>query len=177
MRRVMWVAVFAAGGVFAQSASGQQVVSQGCDTCAQHQQVRTYAALRCGCHHYGGTPGCCRCGPSKCDNAWEGFCDEKARCAQRWRDTFWFLCWGGSHEVIEYQSPTECTEPTAEMTGQPAAEPATQPATPLQAPSTPVVPPQLEQMPEEPAPAAPEPNPPETSTDQTTRWPWIPRFW
>ena len=49
-----------------------------------------------------------------------------------------------------------------------SAAPAVTPSvTPVE---TPVVPPQLEQMPVE-------PDPPEEAPDQTTRWPWIPRFW
>jgi hypothetical protein len=28
---------------------------------------------------YSLTPGCCECPPSACDNAWDGYCEEKAR--------------------------------------------------------------------------------------------------
>jgi hypothetical protein len=168
MRRVMWVAVVVAVGGFVDAALGQdQVGTPGCATCGQHQQVGSAAG--CGCRASGGVPGCCRCGPSKCDNVWDGFCDEKLRCKQRLQETFWFLQWGRSYEVVQWQS-TEVG--TAVVVAQDDPEP-----DPVERP---MIAPSLE-MPSEPAPAAPqpmvEPVPPEEEAEKTTRWPWIPRLW
>ena len=167
MRRVMLVAVVGVAACFVQAALGQdQMAAPGCASCGQRQQVRTYAARGCDRHDYGGVPGCCRCGPSKCDHVWDGFCDEKARCKQRLRETFWFLPGGRSYEV------TECQPAVSGI--QVVVEPAT-------AEMAPAVAPQLQEMPAEPAPADPqpaaEPKPPEEEPAETTRWPWIPRFW
>jgi len=43
------------------------------------------AAPPCGVWCFGMVPGCCRCPPSCCDNAWEGYCEKKGCPAWRVR--------------------------------------------------------------------------------------------
>ena len=43
-----------------------------------------YCASPCASSLYGTVPGCCDYPPSCCDNAWAGYCEEKARCHAFW---------------------------------------------------------------------------------------------
>lgn len=56
--------------------------SSGCSTCAGND-VRSYRSYRGpACFAPPGyclAPGCCICPPSACDNAWDGYCEEKAK--------------------------------------------------------------------------------------------------
>jgi hypothetical protein len=53
--------------------------------CASCERTSGYAAPACaGPIGYSLTPGCCECPPSACDNAWAGYCQEKARWQAFW---------------------------------------------------------------------------------------------
>jgi hypothetical protein len=54
-------------------------------TCSGCGHCPTYWAAAGGGQFYGMVPGCCRYPPSACDNAWAGYCEEKAR-----RQAFWY---------------------------------------------------------------------------------------
>ncbi|MBN1908157.1 MAG: hypothetical protein JW818_00325 [Pirellulales bacterium] len=46
------------------------------------------SAPACGAPSYGSmTPGCCQCQPSRCDNVWDGYCQERQR-----RGCCWWFC-------------------------------------------------------------------------------------
>ncbi|MBN2022699.1 MAG: hypothetical protein JW809_07875 [Pirellulales bacterium] len=58
----------------------------GCSGCGSGQ-ASYYGAPACGAPGYGSmVPGCCQCPPSRCDDAWEGYCEERGRC---WG---WWMC-------------------------------------------------------------------------------------
>ena len=166
MRRIVLASVVAAVCGLVHSASGQQpVAATGCASCGQTQQAYVAGNCgfgKCGCHSYGGVPGCCQCAPSPYDHVWDGFCDEKLRCRQRLQETFWFVP-GRGYETVSYQSTVETTGPMIETTEPMMVAPQHQ--------GTPVVP-----MPAAPQPA-PEVKAPEPQAEKTIRWPWVPRLW
>ncbi len=54
----------------------------GCPTCGGNDMAsyRSYRGPACfSPPGYGLAPGCCECPPSACDNAWDGYCEEKAK--------------------------------------------------------------------------------------------------
>lgn len=85
MRWICWAsALLAAYGLVspaagAESSGGAGMKCAGCGHC------QTYSAPACAAPFYGMAPGCCKCPPSACDNAWAGYCQEKAR----WK-AFWY---------------------------------------------------------------------------------------
>ncbi|MBN2475339.1 MAG: hypothetical protein JXB62_12065 [Pirellulales bacterium] len=93
----------------AEQASGGGTVSAGCGHFHVHQGP-THAGSFCGM-----TPGCCRCGPSACDNAWDGYCHEKAR----WQ-AFWYKV--GTGTAFGHGAACQSCQPT------PACEPGCQPS-------------------------------------------------
>jgi hypothetical protein len=54
-------------------------------SCASCERSSGYGASACaGPAGYNLAPGCCECPPSACDNAWAGYCQEKARWQAFW---------------------------------------------------------------------------------------------
>jgi hypothetical protein len=102
--------------------------SAGCSTC-NGNDMASYRSLRGpACYSPPGyclTPGCCECPPSACDNAWDGYCQEKAR----WQA--FFTCVGtpkAHHHGCPTMMPVEAEE-NCQMTSsqiQPRPTPATQ---------------------------------------------------
>jgi hypothetical protein len=170
MRRIVLATAVVAVCGLVHSASGQQpVTTAGCASCGQTQQVCAAGNCghrNCGSHGYGGVPGCCRCAPSQYDNVWDGFCDEKQRCRQRLRETFWFIP-GCGYETVSYQTTIVTTAATTDTT------------TDTTGPT--MVAPQHQDTPAAPMPAAPKPAPevkaPDPEAEKATQWPWIPKFW
>ena len=81
MRRISWGLALLVVVVLA-----SQVAAE----CPQCERYKGYGAAPCSA---GGMlqPGCCDCKPTACDNAWDGFCEEKAR-----RSAFWTRVGTGS---------------------------------------------------------------------------------
>ena len=52
----------------------------------------SYYAPACAVSFYGMVPGCCICPPSPCDNAWDGYCEERAK----WK-AFWYRVGTGAY--------------------------------------------------------------------------------
>jgi len=74
-------------------------------TAAGLENGMDYSCFQVGCGHYhtcghaagggqfyGMTPGCCQCPPTACDNAWDGYCEERAK----WK-AFWYRVGTGAY--------------------------------------------------------------------------------
>ena len=85
MRWICWASALLAVSVLASPAAGLQAMPGGQMTYAGGGDNQAYCAPACGAPFYGMVPGCCECPPSPCDNAWAGYCEEKAR----WK-AFWY---------------------------------------------------------------------------------------
>jgi hypothetical protein len=98
MRRVYWVSVSLAAIALLVLAAASDSNYGWAASCACCQQCNTCAAPFC-CWQ----PGCCETPPSPCDNAWAGYCQEKARRnARRYRlGTGGTCCYGAA--VVSYQ--------------------------------------------------------------------------
>lgn len=101
--------------------------------CNCHGGLHGLGARACAGSYYGMQPGCCECPPSPCDNAWAGYCDEKAKCRAFWHrfGTGWMChdkkCCGSFGCKIGWKggcvgcTPTPACSPCAEaMTTAPA---------------------------------------------------------
>ncbi len=93
MRWIDWFfAVLAAGVLVGPAVASDELACDEltkCVSCSQYRDMDYYAP---GCYASPGfnlTPGCCQCQPNCCDNAWDGYCQEKAR----WQ-AFWY--WVGT---------------------------------------------------------------------------------
>jgi len=141
------------------------VVSAGCN-CGGASPGSYYSLCGPACFAPPGfctAPGCCECPPSACDNAWDGYCQHKAR----WQAYFYQV---GTprpprppRHAYFWELPTlaiaECPEPTDEIV---PAEPSSTPELPS--------PPALTPVPSVPSPPIPTPVP-EKST-RKIRFPW-----
>ncbi len=84
MRWICWVfAPLAVLGTLGQ-ATGLEPGGHGGRTCGSCEHHGGLSAPPCGVSFYGMTPGCCETPPSACDNAWAGYCDERAHWKSRW---------------------------------------------------------------------------------------------
>lgn len=84
MRWICWASVPLAVWALANSAAGFDGLYGGGGSCASCEHQYTYGAPACAAPFYGFQPGCCEQPPSPCDNAWAGYCQEKARCRAFW---------------------------------------------------------------------------------------------
>jgi hypothetical protein len=80
MRWICWASVPLAVCGLMRSAAGLDSTYGWGGTCASCQQGYGYDAPACAAPFFGFQPGCCESPPSPCDNAWAGYCQEKARC-------------------------------------------------------------------------------------------------
>ena len=78
MRWVCWMAVVGLALAVAGPAAGQEVVL------GNHGGHNPYCAPACGAPMYGLVPGCCEFPPNGCTDAWEGYCEERARSRAFW---------------------------------------------------------------------------------------------
>jgi hypothetical protein len=85
MRWICWASVPLAVLALMSPAAGFESVDGWGGTCASCEQCYTYGAPPCAAPFFGWQPGCCQEPPSPCDNAWAGYCHEKAR----WK-AFWY---------------------------------------------------------------------------------------
>ncbi len=81
MRWTYWASVLLAAIGLVRPAAG---AGPGYSTCPSCQHHGTYGARACGAPLFGTTPGCCRNQPSPSDNAWAGYCDERAPWRALW---------------------------------------------------------------------------------------------
>ena len=102
MRRISWVfAMLAAAALIgtvidSMPACYAAMPCAGCDSCGC--QTYRYGAPACGiASGFNTKPGCCQCQPHCCDNAWDGYCQERAR----WQ-AFWTRFGTGA---VRYHSP------------------------------------------------------------------------
>ena len=79
MPRICWASLLLAMLILSSPASGVDSGYGWGKTCASCEQCYTYGAPACGAPFFGWQPGCCQAPPSPCDNAWAGYCEEKAR--------------------------------------------------------------------------------------------------
>ena len=119
---------------------------------------RAYGAGACAAPAYGWEQGCCEHPPSCCDNAWAGYCEEKARWEAYWRQVcsrHTAACYPRPATVI-YRQPTPATHletPQEQEFVAPGVPRPAQPAAPTIAPS----------VPRRPSPASPRPRHPRSS--------------
>lgn len=106
MRWICWVSVpLAVFGLTGPAAGFDSTLVAG-GTCGGCEHCSGYCAPACGAPFFGWSPGCCQCQPSPCDNAWAGYCEEKAR----WR-AFWYrLGTGGASYCTPVRA--DCGVPT-----------------------------------------------------------------
>jgi len=139
----------------------------GCDGVA----FQSLSAPPCAAPAFGSmVPGCCECQPSGCDNAWAGYCQEKACKECLWHAAGTYSCFGiygghGGYGMMHAQQPMTYQVP------HPAAQPVEAPQ-PIQAapevPTQPAAPPIV--VPPAPAPM-PEPVPESTTSRARRLWP------
>ena len=85
MRRMQWSSIFLALAVLTSTAFAANYNRSNSGGCASCEPRSGYAAPACaGPIGYDLAPGCCECPPSACDNAWAGYCQEKARWQAFW---------------------------------------------------------------------------------------------
>jgi len=83
----------AAVAVVAISAGDSRAECSSCDGGPSH----SFYAPACSGPMFGTVPGCCECPPSACDNAWDGFCQEKLY----WK-SLWYNIGTGVHVHSHY---------------------------------------------------------------------------
>jgi hypothetical protein len=115
------------------------IAEAGCTTCGGNDMgsYRAYRGPACfSPPGYCLAPGCCECPPSACDNAWDGYCEEKAK----WQAFFARVgtprahCHGCISVVpAETCNSTPTDQSAVETQPKPAAKSAVQPATPIPA--------------------------------------------
>ena len=82
MRRMQLSSALLALAVLSSSAFGANHTRGGCASC---ERSSGHGAPACaGPIGYNLKPGCCECPPTACDNAWAGYCQEKARWQAFW---------------------------------------------------------------------------------------------
>ena len=84
MRWIRWVFVPLAVCALISAVTGFNYTSVEGGTCASCRPCYGYGAPACAAPYFGWQPGCCELPPSPCDNAWAGYCQEKARCKAFW---------------------------------------------------------------------------------------------
>jgi len=165
MRSIGWFLGVVAALGWLGSAGALEMGCANCQSCAGGMPCEGtgFGAPPCAAPLFGGTPGCCQMAPTPCDNAWDGYCQERA---------FWQAIWyrvgtgtiqfGGWRRCQELSGP--CYPPAGSVPqgyGQPQSVPSQ-------------AEPPLEPVPSvEPAgdvPPAPEPAEPRIS------WQWPPRW-
>jgi hypothetical protein len=112
------------------------IANAGCASCGGNDggSYRNYRGPACfSPPGYSLSPGCCECPPSACDNAWDGYCEQKAK----WQA---FFAQVGTPRVhcnrypamvpVETCSDNSASQPTSEPQPTPAAK-ATIPPAPL----------------------------------------------
>lgn len=124
-----------------------------------------YCAPACGASFCGLVPGCCEFPPSACENAWVGYCEERAK----WK-AFWYR--------VGVPGTTSCSQPTAAWPCPPdPSQPMVQPSPATSGPPTvqPLPPVPAEPSgPAEPPALPPVPPPDAASGHWTSPWSWPP---
>jgi hypothetical protein len=177
MRWIRWAFVPLAVCALMSAVTGFDCTSVEGGTCASCSQSCGYGAPACAAPFFGWQPGCCESPPSPCDNAWAGYCQEKARCKAFWcrLGTGGRTCYGtpsGGCEPMAV-SPKPFVQPVPAPTAEPAVDAA--PALPDEL-SLPAPPGESLEAPLPPPPAAPEeptilPPLPRPVPDEAT-WTW-----
>jgi hypothetical protein len=112
---------------------------------------------------YSLSPGCCECPPCACDNAWDGYCEQKAH-----RQEFWtrFGTRQPSHGRWAWNSSRHCTEcmPVIEAGSETDLVPMPEPAEPAEPASGTSI--KIKPLPPV------EPAPPESAAPQQSTWKW-----
>jgi hypothetical protein len=148
MRRIAWACVvLTLLLVESEIACAVCISCNGADACS----YRAYRGPACCCPPgYALAPGCCECPPSACDNAWDGYCEEKAK----WQA---FFARVGTPKVYHHGCPTMVPVESCSnySTAQPAAEP--QPKAAAQPDVQPI-------------PAAPKPLPDKATSKPAYKW-------
>ena len=132
MRWIVWASALSIL-ILVQAAN---VEAAGCSTCNGNDggSYRAYRGPACySPNGYNLTPGCCICPPSACDNAWDGYCQEKAK----WQAYFTQV---GTPRTHCHGCPTMVPAETCfgSPTFQPVAEPQPKPAVKSPLPPAPV---------------------------------------
>lgn len=84
MRWICWILVLPAVGALAATAAALEPVPDHMAAYAGRGHHHAQGTSVCGRSFHGSKPGCCQCGPSACDNAWAGYCQEKAHWQNFW---------------------------------------------------------------------------------------------
>ncbi len=84
MRWICWAILSLAVCALVSAAAGTDSAYGGGGSCGSCEQNYSYYAPACASPFHGMVPGCCELPPSPCDNAWAGYCQEKARCRSFW---------------------------------------------------------------------------------------------
>lgn len=115
MRSVCWMAVAGLVLAVAGPAAGQVV------NWNDQGVPNPYCAPACGAPMYGLAPGCCEFPPNCCSNAWDGYCEERARVMSRGdRMKAWFhskSCRCSSCCPSEVVVTGQCAPPAAASAG------------------------------------------------------------
>jgi len=140
MRWIYWVSALSFLLLFQST-----IADAGCSSCIGNDGG-SYRAYRGGaCFSppgYSLAPGCCVCPPSACDNAWDGYCEEKAR----WQAYFTQvgtprLHYCGCSSIVPVTTSCNSSKnpPAVETQPKPAVEPQPKPAVKSQPASPPVL--------------------------------------
>lgn len=85
MRWICWAILSLAVCALVGAAAGTDPAYGGEGPCGSCEPNYSYYAPACASPFHGTVPGCCEFPPSPCDNAWAGYCQEKARCRSFWQ--------------------------------------------------------------------------------------------
>jgi len=118
MRSIGWFLGVVVGLGWAGSAAALEMGFNGCGSCAGGMPCEGtgFGAPPCAAPFFGGTPGCCRMAPTPCDNAWDGYCEERAFWRAIWHQAgtrpAGFSGWRQCQEVAgPFCPPGGCTQP------------------------------------------------------------------
>lgn len=154
MRWIRWASALLGVCGLVSAAAGFEPAYGPATTRPSCECYRTLGAPACASPFVGWAPGCCECPPSACDNAWAGYCDQKAK----WK-AFWYRVGSGVHlhrpVPVAYQPKPVCYQPAmpAVPAGPVEADQSLQPNKPL------------------PLPPLPEPVPEKTTWQPMRAWP------
>lgn len=177
MRSICWTSAMLSVVGLVGSASGFELGCNHAGTCGSGPWS-ALCAPACAAPAYGTERGCCESTPSCCDDAWAGYCQERARRLAFWDRFFAEKPHGGRRTTVVYDAPSgQAMYAPAGSTAVPVEAFPSAPSAPVESPQP--IPPAEPTIPTElqPPAAAPalEPTIPEPVIPGQT-WRWRP-FW
>ncbi|HYW79693.1 MAG TPA: hypothetical protein VE890_08960 [Thermoguttaceae bacterium] len=117
MRSIFWTTLILSAVGLVRPAVGFELGCNHAGTCGVGQW-NAYCAPPCAAPAYGAEQGCCEDSPSCCDDAWAGYCQEKARHQAFWDNFFSDKSCGRQCATVVHYGPSRSVScaPTRAMT-------------------------------------------------------------